>query len=825
MEDVLIEEVERLRAELDRRRPIRRAYNFVKRCYRFGRRKLGAFYHRLKDGTPREKNSETESVTVESTEKGRVDIINVNFYDWDGKVVYRGGAERYIYDLAVLLKNMGFKPRILQGANFDFERDYRGFKVIGCKGNIYDQRGLGRIFNERCKGAEFVIASPNPINAGITDIPCIGIHHCIQFDRPDNAKILTELPPVLENPYKVITDAVDNSEICVCTDTSFVSWMRTRDFELSKKVRYIPNYYDEEVFKPTEKKAREHTVFVFPRRIEESRGHKITIEAFGRVLKKYPDTELRLIGQIQDDEARKDVEDILAQYPNNVSHTEYKMQDSYKAFRDADVMLAPTICSDGEPLACIEAMGSGLPIIATTVGGLPNLVVDNYNGFLIPTTVDDLEKAMLEMIEKPEKREKMGERSLEMARAGFRKSLWETRWREIIQDFTSKLSIQPDNEAEAEIDRTEVDSEQSKKVLVVFGTRPEAIKMAPVVKELEQRDGVEPIVCVTAQHRKMLDQVLEIFKITPDYDLDIMEPEQTLTTITSKVLVKFEEVLTEVNPDLVLVHGDTTTAMAACLAAFYQQIPVGHVEAGLRTYDKYAPFPEETNRQAIDSIADLLFAPTETSAENLRKKLNTRQEILVTGNTAIDALKTTVSEEYQHEIFDWVGDSRMILLTAHRRENLGEPMRRIFAAVKKILQDFPDVKVVYPVHLNPKVQSVAKEVLGDEERVRLIEPLDVLDFHNFMEKAYLVLSDSGGVQEEAPALGKPVLVLRDTTERPEGIEAGTLKLVGTDTDDIYTTTKELLDDSTIYAAMAQAKNPYGDGEASGRIVDAIIGEK
>lgn len=360
------------------------------------------------------------------------------------------------------------------------------------------------------------------------------------------------------------------------------------------------------------------------------------------------------------------------------------------------------------------------------------------------------------------------------------------------------------------------------KVLSVFGTRPEAIKMAPVVKELEKRDQIESIVCVTAQHRDMLDQVLEIFKIKPDYDLNIMKPGQTLAYITAEVLKGIEEVIIKEKPDLVLVHGDTTTAMAAALAAFYQQVSVGHVEAGLRTYDKYSPYPEEMNRQIIDRIADYLFAPTEISKENIGDKLNKDQRVFVTGNTAIDALKTTVSSSYSHPDLDWAEDSRLILVTAHRRENLGEPMRQIFRAMRRILEDFPDVKIIYPVHLNPKVQSVAKEILGDNERVRLIDPLDVLDFHNFMERAYFIMSDSGGVQEEAPSLGKPVLVLRNTTERPEGIKAGTLKLVGTKEDDVYNAARELLISRDVYNKMSEATNPYGDGFASKYIVDAIL---
>ncbi|MBO4276276.1 UDP-N-acetylglucosamine 2-epimerase (non-hydrolyzing) [Candidatus Saccharibacteria bacterium] len=360
------------------------------------------------------------------------------------------------------------------------------------------------------------------------------------------------------------------------------------------------------------------------------------------------------------------------------------------------------------------------------------------------------------------------------------------------------------------------------KVLSVFGTRPEAIKMAPVVKELEKRDQIESIVCVTAQHRDMLDQVLEIFKIKPDYDLNIMKPGQSLAYITAEVLKGIEKVIIKEKPDLVLVHGDTTTAMAAALAAFYQQVSVGHVEAGLRTYDKYSPYPEEMNRQIIDKIADYLFAPTDISRENIGDRLNKGQKIFVTGNTAIDALKTTVSSDYSHPDLDWAEGSRLILVTAHRRENLGEPMRQIFRAMRRILEDFPDVKIIYPVHLNPRVQSVAKEILGDNERVRLIDPLDVLDFHNFMERAYFIMSDSGGVQEEAPSLGKPVLVLRDTTERPEGIKAGTLKLVGTKEDDVYNAARELLISRDVYNKMSEATNPYGDGFASKYIVDAIL---
>ena len=364
-----------------------------------------------------------------------------------------------------------------------------------------------------------------------------------------------------------------------------------------------------------------------------------------------------------------------------------------------------------------------------------------------------------------------------------------------------------------------------KKIISVFGTRPEAIKMAPVVKELEVRDGVKSIVCVTAQHRDMLDQVLEVFNIKPDYDLDIMKPGQTLTHITAEVLRGIEDVIIKEKPDCVLVHGDTTTSMAAALAAFYQQVKVGHVEAGLRTYDKDSPFPEEMKRQIIDCIADYLIAPTELSKINLEKSINKGQKIFVTGNTAIDALRETVREDYEDENLKWAKGSRLILVTAHRRENLGEPMRRIFKAIRRITEDFDDVKVIYPVHLNPKVQMIAKEVLGNTDRIRLIKPLDVMDFHNFMKRSYIIMTDSGGIQEEAPSLGKPVLVLRDTTERPEGIDAGTLKLVGTDEETVYNEAMNLLVNKEKYEEMSKARNPYGDGFASRYIVDALMEEE
>ena len=358
--------------------------------------------------------------------------------------------------------------------------------------------------------------------------------------------------------------------------------------------------------------------------------------------------------------------------------------------------------------------------------------------------------------------------------------------------------------------------------MTVFGTRPETIKMAPLVKELKSRDEIETIVCVTAQHRQMLDQVLNAFQIVPDYDLDIMKQGQTLSDITTRVLQGLEGVIKEVQPDIVLVHGDTTTTFAGALAAFYNQVAIGHVEAGLRTYNKYSPFPEEANRQFVGVISDMNFAPTEQSKENLLKEGKRPETIIVTGNTAIDALQTTVRDDYEHEIIDWVGDSRMIMLTAHRRENLGEPMRNMFRAIKRIIEKYDDIKVVYPVHLNPIVVQTAEEIFGDCDRVKLIKPLEVLDFHNLLNKSYLILTDSGGIQEEAPSLGKPVIVLRDTTERPEGIAAGTLKLAGTNEEVIYGLIDELLSDEGEYARMSKASNPYGDGLASKRIVDAII---
>lgn len=360
------------------------------------------------------------------------------------------------------------------------------------------------------------------------------------------------------------------------------------------------------------------------------------------------------------------------------------------------------------------------------------------------------------------------------------------------------------------------------KVMTIFGTRPEAIKMAPLVKELEKREEIESVVCVTAQHRQMLDQVLETFNITPDYDLNIMKQGQTLVDITTRALQSLSEVISQVKPNIVLVHGDTTTTLSGSLAAFYNQVAVGHVEAGLRTYDKYSPFPEEVNRQVTGVIADMHFAPTDVSKNNLLKEGKKEETIYVTGNTAIDALKTTVKDDYYHPILDKIGNDKIILLTAHRRENLGEPMKNMFRAIKRVVEEFDGVQVIYPVHLNPLVRQAADEVLGDNNKVHLIEPLEVLDFHNFLNKSYIIMTDSGGIQEEAPSLGKPVLVLRDTTERPEGVSAGTLRLAGTDEDVIYDLTKLLLTNKDEYNKMSKSSNPYGDGMSSKYIVDAII---
>ena len=363
-----------------------------------------------------------------------------------------------------------------------------------------------------------------------------------------------------------------------------------------------------------------------------------------------------------------------------------------------------------------------------------------------------------------------------------------------------------------------------KKVMLVFGTRPEAIKMCPLVNELKTRKGIETIVCVTGQHRQMLDQVLEAFQVKPDYDLSIMKDRQTLFDVTTNILNRIKAVLEEVQPDVVLVHGDTSTTFVTALACFYLQIPVGHVEAGLRTYNIYSPYPEEFNRQAVSIISVYNFAPTELSKENLLREGKNPDTIYVTGNTAIDALKTTVREDYTHPDLEWAKGSRLIMITAHRRENLGEPMKHMFRAIRRVCDEHPDIKAIYPIHMNPVVREIADSILGDDERIRIIEPLDVLDFHNFLSRSYLILTDSGGIQEEAPSLGKPVLVMRDTTERPEGIKAGTLKLVGTDEEVIYQNFKQLLEDEEAYRAMSTASNPYGDGFACKRIADILEGK-
>ena len=363
-----------------------------------------------------------------------------------------------------------------------------------------------------------------------------------------------------------------------------------------------------------------------------------------------------------------------------------------------------------------------------------------------------------------------------------------------------------------------------KKVMLVFGTRPEAIKMCPLVNELKTRPEIQTIVCVTGQHRQMLDMVLDAFQVTPDYDLSIMKDKQTLFDVTTNILNSIKDVLEKEHPDVVLVHGDTSTTFVTALACFYLQIPVGHVEAGLRTYNIYSPFPEEFNRQAVSIISKYNFAPTELAKEHLLKEGKPADSIYVTGNTAIDALQTTVRNDYTHPELDWAQGSRLILITAHRRENLGEPMRHMFKAIRRVMDEHPDVKAIYPIHMNPVVREIADEFLGHDDRIHIIEPLDVLDFHNFMKRSYLILTDSGGIQEEAPSLGKPVLVMRDTTERPEGIAAGTLKLVGTEEEVIYAEFSKLLNDDKAYAEMAHAENPYGDGKACKRIADVLVSE-
>lgn len=360
-----------------------------------------------------------------------------------------------------------------------------------------------------------------------------------------------------------------------------------------------------------------------------------------------------------------------------------------------------------------------------------------------------------------------------------------------------------------------------KNIMIVFGTRPEAIKMCPLVKELKSRKNTNVKVCVTGQHRQMLDQVLHTFNIVPDYDLSIMKSEQTLFDVTTNILNSIKEVLEKEKPDIVLVHGDTTTTFTTALACFYLNIKVGHVEAGLRTYNLDSPYPEEFNRQAVSIISQYNFVPTEIAKQNLLNEAKDRNSIYVTGNTAIDALKTTVKKEYTHSELEWAKDSRLIMLTAHRRENLGEPLKHMFIAIRRIIDEFDDVKVIYPIHMNPKVRQMANKIFEGCERIHIIEPLDVLDFHNFMSRCYLILTDSGGIQEEAPSLGKPVLVMRDTTERPEGIKAGTLKLVGTNEETIYNEFKKLLTDKDEYTKMSKASNPYGDGFACARIADIL----
>lgn len=360
-----------------------------------------------------------------------------------------------------------------------------------------------------------------------------------------------------------------------------------------------------------------------------------------------------------------------------------------------------------------------------------------------------------------------------------------------------------------------------KTVMLVFGTRPEAIKMCPLVNELKSRKKIHTIVCVTGQHRQMLDQVLEVFHVVPDYDLSVMKDRQTLFDVTTNILNNIQTVLEEVRPDVVLVHGDTSTTFVTTLACFYLMIPVGHVEAGLRTYNILSPYPEEFNRQAVSIVSRFHFAPTEMAKKNLLREGKKVETIYVTGNTAIDALKTTVCNDYTHPELEWASDSRLIMITAHRRENLGEPMKNMFRAIRRVMDEHLDVKAIYPIHMNPVVREIADEILGDDDRVHMIEPLDVLDFHNFLNQSYMVLTDSGGIQEEAPSLGKPVLVMRDTTERPEGIVAGTLKLVGTEEETIYNSFKRLLEDKEEYNMMARASNPYGDGLASKRIADIL----
>lgn len=364
-----------------------------------------------------------------------------------------------------------------------------------------------------------------------------------------------------------------------------------------------------------------------------------------------------------------------------------------------------------------------------------------------------------------------------------------------------------------------------KKIMLVFGTRPEAIKMCPLVNELKSRESIETLVCVTGQHRQMLDQVLNAFDVTPDYDLSIMKDRQTLFDVTTNILNGIKEILQKENPDVVLVHGDTSTTFVTALACFYLQIPVGHVEAGLRTYNINSPYPEEFNRQAVSIISKYNFAPTKLSYDNLVKEGKNKDSIYITGNTAIDALKTTVKDDYICDDLKWASDSKLIMITAHRRENLGQPMRNMFRAIRRVMDEHPDVKAIYPIHMNPVVRENARLELSGCDRIRIIEPLDVLDFHNYLSRSYMILTDSGGIQEEAPSLGKPVLVMRDTTERPEGINAGTLKLVGTDEEVIYNNFSLLLSNKNEYEKMAKASNPYGDGYSCERIADILVGKQ
>lgn len=367
-------------------------------------------------------------------------------------------------------------------------------------------------------------------------------------------------------------------------------------------------------------------------------------------------------------------------------------------------------------------------------------------------------------------------------------------------------------------------NKRMKKVMLVFGTRPEAIKMCPLVNELKTRSKIETVVCVTAQHRQMLDQVLEIFGVVPDYDLNIMRDKQTLFDITTNILSSIKVVLEEVKPDMVLVHGDTSTTFVTALACFYLRIPVGHVEAGLRTYNIYSPYPEEFNRQAVSIVSQYNFAPTQLAADQLIKEGKNPNTIYITGNTVIDAMRHTVRDDYTHPELDWVGDGKLIFITAHRRENLGEPMHHMFRAIRRVLDEHPECKAVYPIHMNPVVRQAAEEELGDCKQIHIIEPIDVFDCHNFEARCFLCLTDSGGIQEECPSYGRPVLVMRDTTERPEGVAAGTLRLVGTDEENIYQNFKELLENQETYDKMAHACNPYGDGNACKRIADILEGE-